>query len=89
MPPERDFWDTSIPLPFRLRNAAALFEWELTEWKCRASPLYAQFVGMTNYAPTSVHDLLDEESSGLSSETVQHKDSHPSWQCNMVHVAVT
>ena len=48
-------------------------------------PLMSEFVGMAGYAPTSFHDLVDDEveSDGSSIDDVV-APSHPlSWECAM------
>jgi hypothetical protein len=85
VPPENGFWDPSVPLPYGLRNAATLFELEIAERMRQASCSHPEFVRTADYAPTSVHDLLEGESCSSSSESSLGEDSHPSWQCNMVH----
>jgi hypothetical protein len=54
----------------------------------QAPRLHPEFIGMADYAPTSVHDLLEGESCGSSFESSPCKERHPSWQCNMVHTTV-
>ena len=69
MPPESDFWDPSVPLPIGMRNAATLFELEIVKRTCRAFPPHTEFIGAADYAPTSIHNLLEMESCGSSSES--------------------
>lgn len=76
-----------MPLPFGLRNAVTLFELEIAERVRQVRPPHAQFVGAVDYAPASVHDLLEGESCDSSSESSPDEDSHPLWHCNMVHAA--
>ena len=52
----------------------------------RPPPLTSKFMGMVGYAPTSFHDLVDDEveSDGSSVGDVM-APSHPlSWECAMV-----
>jgi hypothetical protein len=78
MPPENDFWDPSVTLPFGLKNAATLFELEITERTRRARPPSARIIVAADYAPTLVHDLLEGESCDSSSESSPGKENHPS-----------
>ena len=48
------------------------------------SPLTSEFVGMVSYAPTSFHELLDDEVEGDSSSIDDVTPSHrSSWECSM------
>ena len=47
-------------------------------------PLTSEFVGMASYAPTTFHELLDDEVESDGSSISDVAPSHrPSWECTM------
>jgi hypothetical protein len=60
MPLEAEFWDPYIALPFGMRDATTLFE---QEWArrdcCLMMPNLSGFVGMMEWDPESIYDLLE------------------------------
>jgi hypothetical protein len=82
MPLEAEFYDPCTALPSGMREAATLFEWELTRRNCRSmAPNLSGFVGMMEQVPESVYDLLPS----TPGETDFKSDSEGS--CNMLHLS--
>ena len=84
MPPETNFWDPRVLLPYSLRSAMKLFERELAQCT-RFSPAPSEFIGMVDGYPESFYDLLSSAPDMIDSDSSSTGSNHPSQKCNMLH----
>ena len=69
-------------LPFGLHNATETVGHLVTQCMI-PSPMNDEFIGMTEYATESFHDLLTEETESPSSSDSSWGSHHPSRECFM------
>jgi hypothetical protein len=70
-----------------MRDTAMLFEQELARRNCHISaPSLPRFVGMVEWDPESIYDLLPSTLGDMDSESSSEGSYHPVWGCNMLHL---
>jgi hypothetical protein len=88
LPLEAKFWNLSIALPSKMRNAIALFKRELTRRNGRSTMLeFSGFVGMMERDPESIYDLLLVTPENTDSEFDSEGSYHPLRECNSLHLS--
>ena len=69
--------------PYGLASPADAYAWGLRRMLA-PPPLISEFMGMESYAPTTFHELLDDEVESDGSSIGDVAPSHyPSWECAM------
>ena len=88
MPLEAEFWNPSIPLPSKMREAIALFEQELARSNGRTMmPDSLGFVGMMERDSESLYDLLLATPENMDYESNSEGSCHSPRECNMLHLS--
>ena len=78
LPPEAEFCNPNTTLPSEMRDAIALFEQELA--KCNGhtmTPASSGFVGMMEWDPEPIYDLLLATPKDMDSESDYEGSCHP------------
>jgi hypothetical protein len=87
MPLEAEFWNPCTALPSGMRDAITFFERELA--RCNGHMMMlgsSRFVGMMEWDPEYVYDLLLMTPENTDSKSVFEGSCHPLRECNMLHL---
>jgi hypothetical protein len=88
MPPEAKFENPSTTLPPRTRDVITLFEQEVARCNGHAmTPGSFVFVGMMEWDPKSIYDLLSMTLGNTDSESDSEGSHHSLRECNMLHLS--
>jgi hypothetical protein len=88
MPPKAEFWDPSVLLPSGMRDATTIFKQKLAKRsRFSSAPALPGFVGMEEWDPESIYDLLPSTLGDTDSESGSKGSCHPVRECNMLHLS--